>query len=152
MTPVLDQFRYGVAYTAEMNFLNDATIPGLPADFGTDMNFTFPGVYPGPSQTQTSTQASGQDTGPYTGPFATKSVGGEPFAVLIGAVLILLGIKWLSERPSTLGGANPAFIRIGGYNFLVIAFMVALASILWKVVALYTKRVPGVNEFAVAAG
>lgn len=85
--------------------------------------------------------------GPYNGPFAGKSFAGEPFAVWLGFIVLLIALKVFSERPSTLGGANPAYLKIGGYNIMAVGLAAAVFVILMK--AIFNKiRVPGLTEFA----
>lgn len=111
----------GVGYMAGVNSVSGATIPTIG----------------GPPQAQ---PASG-----YSGPLASSSFFGEPFAVWLGAILVLFLLKFLSESPKT--SINPAKIEIGGYNFLAIGVTSAVFTILFKV--LFNQiQVPGVTEFA----
>lgn len=150
MQLVLPNPRNGVAWTAEMNFINAGTLPNLPPGFSNDLRFRMPGAMPVLPTTSNGMTASPAATGPYSGPFAGRRVLGEPFAVWLGLVLVLVAWKWFSERKSTLGGANPAYIKIGGYNVMVIAIIAALSSIIWRLIATKTN-VPGLKEFASAA-
>lgn len=88
-----------------------------------------------------------QDQAAYTGPYAGSQIVGEPFAVWVGMLALLWLLAWFSSRPDSLGGANPAFIKIGGYNFLTIGVSSAVFIILLKVIANKT-RFPGFFEFA----
>jgi hypothetical protein len=81
----------------------------------------------------------------YSGPLASTSFLGEPFAVWLGLVILLIALKFFSERPKS--DLNPAFIRIGGYNFLAVGVTAAVFFALLKVI--FNKvPVPGVTQFA----
>lgn len=104
-------------------------------------------MYESTAETGISPADAAAQAGPYHGPFADKMVAGEPFAVWLGFIVLLIALKVFSERPSTLGGANPAYIRIGGYNILAVGLAAAVFVILMK--AIFNKiRVPGLTEFA----
>jgi hypothetical protein len=85
--------------------------------------------------------------GAYVGPLSGNQFAGEPFAVWVGMLALLWLLAWFSSRPDSLGGANPAFIKIGGYNFLAVGVTSAVFIILLKVIANKTKF-PGFVEFA----
>lgn len=86
-------------------------------------------------------------TGAYIGPGAARSFVGEPFAVWVGMLALLWLLGWFASKPDTLGGANPAFIKIGGYNFLAVGVTAAVFIVLLKVIANKTNF-PGFVEFA----
>lgn len=83
----------------------------------------------------------------YTGPLSQYSALGQPAAVWIGGIAFLGLLSWFSMQKNTLGGANPAHIRIGGYNFLAVGTIAAIYIILFKMV-FNRWRVPGFTEFA----
>lgn len=81
----------------------------------------------------------------YNGPYADKSFFGEPFAVWLGMILLLVGLRFFASRSGAIGEA--AHIRIGGYNFLAVGVTSAVFIALLKVI-FNRVRVPGVTEFA----
>lgn len=81
----------------------------------------------------------------YTGPYANRSFIGEPFAVWLGLILLLVGLRFFTQRSGVLG--EVAHLRIGGYNFLAIGVSSAVFIALLKVV-FNRFRVPGVTEFS----
>lgn len=84
--------------------------------------------------------------GTYSGPFAGSSVAGEPVAVWVGLLALLALLGWFSSRPDSLGGANPAYVKVGGYNLLTVTVSAAVGFFLLKL--LFRKfPVPGVSEF-----
>lgn len=86
----------------------------------------------------TTTAATGGTSGP-------RPIFGEPLAVWIGFIFILLIIKFFSERPKT--NLNPAYIKIGGLNVLTIGASAAIFIILMKVI--FNKvHVYGFTDFA----
>lgn len=81
----------------------------------------------------------------YTGPFAGASLLGQPFAVWLGMILVLVLLKVLSESPKT--AINPAKVEIGGYNFISIGVSAAVFVMLLKI--LFNRfPVPGLTQFA----
>lgn len=95
----------------------------------------------------TSAAAASTGTGPYVGPGSSRQFAGEPFAVWVGMLALLWLLGWFAGKPDTLGGANPAFIKVGGYNFLAVGVTAAVFIALLKVVANKTNF-PGFVEFA----
>lgn len=77
----------------------------------------------------------------------TPTYGGEPAAVWITLVILLILLKILSERPESK--INPAYIKIGGYNFLAVGLGAAVFIILMKVMAVYLP-IPGLKTFSAA--
>ena len=63
----------------------------------------------------------------YSGPFASQKFFGEPIAFWLGLILLLFGLKFLSERVPA-SGLNPADIKIGGYNFLAVGVCVRVPT------------------------
>jgi len=92
-------------------------------------------------------QAAAVQPGAYVGPYADKNLLGEPFAVWLGMIGLLVLLGWFSSRPSTLGGANPAYIKIGGYNVLAVGISAAVFILLLKVLA-NRFPTPGFTDFA----
>lgn len=89
----------------------------------------------------------------YSGPGANISPLGEPFAVWLGMLLLLFLLKYLTEAPhiKILGkDVNPAFIRVGGYNWLTIGVCAATFTVVTKVI-FNRVHIPGVTEFVNAA-
>ena len=90
-------------------------------------------------------QGAEMDSGGYSGPFAGSSFLGQPFAVWLGMILILVLLKFLSESPKT--SINPAKIEIGGYNFIAVGVSAAVFTMLLKII--FNKfPVPGITQFA----
>lgn len=87
------------------------------------------------------------DQSAYIGPGADRSFVGEPFAVWVGMLALLWLLGWFASKPDTLGGANPAFLKIGGYNFLAVGVTAAVFIVMLKVIANKTNF-PGFVEFA----
>lgn len=83
----------------------------------------------------------------YTGPLSQYSGLGQPFAVWLGMIALLGLLSWFSMQDKTLGGANPAHVRVGGYNFLTIGVIAAVFISLLKIV-FNRFQVPGFTEFA----
>ena len=73
------------------------------------------------------------------------SFAGEPLAVWIGFIFLLLIIKFFSERPKS--NLNPAHIKIGGLNILTIGVSAGIFIILMKVIFNHFK-VYGFTDFA----
>jgi hypothetical protein len=70
---------------------------------------------------------------------------GEPVAVWLGMVALLIVLKWLSERKND-NRLNPADIRISGYNVLAVTVTAMVGFIAFKVI--FNKfNVPGVTQF-----
>jgi hypothetical protein len=120
--------------------LSPAFVNPLAAMFGA-------GLYHKSMADTPSSASSTPGQGSYVGPLSGNQYGGEPFAVWVGMLALLWLLAWFSSRPDSLGGANPAFIKVGGYNFLTIGVSSAVFIILLKVIANKTKF-PGFLEFA----
>lgn len=131
-----------------------STLPHLPGDFDALLGggFFVPNSYPMQAQPTgvATNDAAVNDGGGYNGPGASRRFLGEPFAVFLGLILLLVGLKWMGEKPDTLGGANPAHLRVGGYNVFAIAIIAGLSNVIWAVIA-NRSRIPGIKEFATAA-
>ncbi len=105
------------------------------------------GLMPVPVSYAQSNGGAGNADTMYQGPFANYSALGQPAAVWIGAVALLGVLAYFSTRDNTLGGANPAHVRVGGYNFLTVGLISAVFFILLK--AVFNRfPVPGFTEFA----
>ena len=91
--------------------------------------------------------AAARSGGPYSGPYADKTIIGEPFAVWIGMFALLAMLGWFSNHGDTLGGANPGYIKVGGYNFLAVGVSSVLFIALLKILS-NRFPFPGVTEFA----
>ncbi len=77
---------------------------------------------------------------------------GEPIAVWLGFIILLILLKVLSQTPGVkvLGeNVNPAYIRIGGYNVLAITVSAAVGFIALKLLAnsRIGKALPGFPSF-----
>src|SRR5579875_1189716 len=68
----------------------------------------------------------------YTGPLSSKSYLGEPFAVWLGLILFLVGLRFFTHRTGRLG--EVAHMRIGGYNFLAVGVSAAIFFALVKII------------------
>ncbi len=86
-------------------------------------------------------------SGSYVGPLADKQPLGEPFAVFVGMLTLWFLLGWFSNNPETLGGANPAFLKIGGYNFFAVGLTSVIFILALKIIANKTQF-PGILEFA----
>lgn len=93
--------------------------------------------------TQTS---SGAMTGTGSGTLSSQFLG-EPLGVWIGAIFLLLLLKFLSERPNS--PFNPADIRINGYNVMAVGLSSAIFIIVMKVIFINIP-VPGISQFVKA--
>lgn len=127
------------------------TIPrGLGPQFTQDRALPLPLPVPtmsAESRGAAAAQAAAAVPSTYTGPLADRSLLGEPMAVWLGMIGLLIALGWFSSRPSTLGGANPAYIKIGGYNFLAVGVSAAVFVVLLKVLA-NKFPTPGFTDFA----
>ncbi len=141
------------ALSPEMNYINSASLPGfLGPQFDTGLALglppsypTFPAVEDGmPNDPNGTSSGNG---GPYVGPYASRTILGEPFAVLLGMIGLLVLLGWFSTRGDTLGGADPAHIRIGGYNLLAVGVTAVIFIVVLKVIA-NRLNLPGFKEFA----
>lgn len=84
--------------------------------------------------------------GTYSGPFSGSSFGGEPVAAWVGMMALLALLGWFSTRGDSLGGANPAYVKVGGYNLLTVTVTAAVGFFFLKI--LFRKfPVPGISEF-----
>lgn len=122
----------GVGFMGGVGSIRGSTIPGN----------SNPGA-------ETSGASAAANAGTYSGPLAARSFVGEPFAVWLGMILILVLLKFLTEHPSAkiLGhNVNPAHIRIGGYNFLAIGVSASIFLVMFKVLV-NRYKVPGLTEF-----
>ena len=83
----------------------------------------------------------------YVGPYADRKALGEPFAVWLGMVGLLVLLGWFSNHDETLGGVSPAHVKIGGYNFLAVGVTAAVFIALLKILA-NKYPFPGFTEFS----
>lgn len=85
--------------------------------------------------------------GPYSGPYANTQFVGEPFAVWIGMVFLLVLLGWYGNHKDTLSGVDPGFIKGGFYNLFTIGIS---ASVFIAALKIFANRFPfpGVTEFA----
>jgi hypothetical protein len=80
-------------------------------------------------------------------PTTNHTFAGEPFAVWIWLVVLLLILKFASEHKSS--PLNPADIQIGGYNVLTIGIASSVFIVLLKVISTYVP-LPGLKTFSAA--
>lgn len=134
--------------SGEMNYANSATLTGpMGPQWDVLRNLNLPSSYPSMPAVADQADAGAGQGGPYTGPFAGRQFLGEPFAVWLGMIGALLLLGWFANSPKTLGGANPAHIRVGGYNFLTVGIIAAIFLAMFKV--LFNRwQIPGLTEFA----
>lgn len=78
---------------------------------------------------------------------STPQYAGEPLSVWIWFIVLLLGLKYLSEKPESK--YNPAYIKIGGYNVLAIGLTATAFILAIKVISIYLPF-PGIKSFSAA--
>lgn len=133
----------GFPISGEMTVLQQIT---KPTNLGPQLRT---GATPGNAPAQMAGNAA-MDSGAgtlYTGPLSKYSALGQPFAVWLGMIALLAVLSWFSMQKSTLGGADPAHVRIGGYNFLTVGVIAAVFISLLKIV-FNRFPVPGFTEFS----
>lgn len=89
------------------------------------------------------------DNSSETTPATPKQFFGEPFAVWLGFILLLVILKFLTEEPGykILGAdVNPAHIRIGGYNWMIIGVSATTFIVIMKVI-FNRFNVPGLTAY-----
>jgi hypothetical protein len=99
---------------------------------------------PSSAQGQVSTQPN---AGTASAPSTPNTYGGEPAAVWISLIIGLVILKFLSERKESK--LNPAYIKIGGYNFLAVGLGAAVFIVLMKVLSTYIP-IPALKTFSAA--
>lgn len=83
------------------------------------------------------------DPATYDGPFAGTSILGQPIVLYIGAILLLVALKFLSEHDAT--ELDPADLHIGGYNVLAVGTTAVLFIVAGKVITA-KYAIPGLSQ------
>lgn len=123
---------------------SDINVPGV----GPTMASTiFSGNFGSNTDASASAQSGGPTTAASASPPPAKTYGGEPAAVWITMIILLLILKFLGERKESK--INPAYIKIGGYNFVAIGLGAAVFFILLKVASTYLP-ITGLKTFSAA--
>lgn len=104
-------------------------------------------LFGSPSYPSYSTPAQSVAPAGSTSAAPTGGFGGEPAAVWIVLIVLLVALKIFSEHPGSK--LNPAYIKVGGYNLMAIGLASATFFIAMKVIAFYVP-VPGFKTFSAA--
>jgi hypothetical protein len=84
----------------------------------------------------------------YNGPLAGRLIGGEPFAWILGIVLMLWAIGMIARHPKVPG--VPGNIAVNVYNATVIGWTAIVVIVISK--AIVTRfRIPGLSTVIEAA-
>lgn len=83
------------------------------------------------------------DKSAYVGPLQDKTFGGEPFAVVLGLVLLLFLSRVASESPAIPG--VPAPLKVNAWNTLQVGAM-AIFSILVLKMIVRRFPIPGIAD------